>query len=377
MRLLSAWLCVGAVVSQGLVALSASALAPESATGPAAILARAWPFYDFTSASVKPWHLKASYQLYDAEGRHPQEGVFEYWWASPDLSRSTWTRIGLKHTDWHMANGHLSYESEGSPISLFEYKLEAALIAPLPRARDLDPGASRLELKSENGDRTCLTILPADGTGAPAGGETLPQSSPPESTSLDSGQREKGPYPTYCFEAEAPVLRSVYSFERVLTQFTKVRQTQGRFLAHGVVISEGNHKLLSATVDVVEPISLTDPALEPPPSAAKTEVFVDRDVSLRDVQLGQNETRGMLVKRVEPEYPPEARKAGIDGTVVLEAMIGTDGRIHDLRVISAPAASLAASSFAAVSQWEYRPYLLKGRVVPVQTTVTVTFSLGH
>ncbi len=366
MRLLSAWLCVGAVVSQGMVALSAAALAPESATGPAAILARAWPFYDFTSASVKPWHLKVSYTLYDAAGRHPQEGVFEYWWASPDLSRSTWTRTGLKHTDWHMANGHLSYESEGSPISLFEYKLEAALIAPLPRARDLDPGTSRLKLKYEAGDRTCLTILPAHGTGAPGETPGGPKKAPAE-----------GPYPTYCFEAEGPVLRSVYSFERVLTQFTKVRQTQGRFLARGVVISEGNHKLLSATVDLVEPISLTDPALEPPPSAAKTEVFVDRDVSLRDVQLGQNETRGMLVKRVEPEYPPEARKAGIDGTVVLEAMIGTDGRIHDLRVISAPAASLAASSFAAVSQWEYRPYVLKGRVVPVQTTVTVTFSLGH
>ena len=192
MHLLSAWLCVGAVVSQGLVALSASALAPESATGPAAILARAWPFYDFTSASVKPWHLKASYQLYDAEGRHPQEGVFEYWWASPDLSRSTWTRIGLKHTDWHMANGHLSYESEGSPISLFEYKLEAALIAPLPRARDLDPGASRLELKSENGDRTCLTILPADGTGAPAGEKRCRRAPLRKAPAWTAGNEKKG-----------------------------------------------------------------------------------------------------------------------------------------------------------------------------------------
>jgi TonB family protein len=318
---------------------------------------------------MKPWHLKASYMLYDARGRHPQQGVYEYWWASPDLSRSTWTRSGVNHTDWHMGNGHLSYESEGSPISLFEYKLEAALIAPLPRARDVDPATTRLELKSANGERTCLTILPAEGMGAPAGEETPP--------GRPKGHPVQGPHPTYCFESEGPVLRSVYSFERVLTQFTRVRQTQGRFLAHGVVISEGDHKLLSATVDVVEPISLTDPALEPPASAAKTEVFVDRDVSLRDVQLDQNETRGMLVKRVEPVYPPEARKAGIEGTVVLDAMIGTDGRIHDLRVISAPSASLAASSFAAVSQWEYRPYLLKGRVVPVQTTVTVTFSLGH
>ncbi len=58
-------------------------------------------------------------------------------------------------------------------------------------------------------------------------------------------------------------------------------------------------------------------------------------------------------------------------------MIGTDGKIHDLRVISAPAASLAAASFAAVSQWVYRPYLLKGRAVPVQTKMMVTFSLDR
>jgi len=57
-------------------------------------------------------------------------------------------------------------------------------------------------------------------------------------------------------------------------------------------------------------------------------------------------------------------------------MIGTDGKIHDLRVVSAPEASLAAASFAAVSQWEYQPYLQTDRPVPVQTTITVTFSIG-
>jgi TonB family protein len=275
-------------------------------------------------------------------------------------------RTGMSHTDWHLANGQLAYESRGKPVSLFEYKLEGALIAPLPKARDLDPAHFRLESKSSTGGGSCLTILPARDSGEPkdAAGTGEAEQRP-----------EQGPFPTYCFDADAPVLRSVYSFERVLTQFVNVRQTQGRYLAHQIEIGERGRKLLTATVDVVEPISLPDPALVPPSTALKTEIFDSQDVSLNDVEIDQSLARGMLMKRTEPVYPSEARRAGIQGKVVLEAMIGTDGRIHDLRVISAPAASLAASSFAAVSQWEYRPYLMNGRTVPVQTTVMVTFAL--
>jgi TonB family protein len=166
------------------------------------------------------------------------------------------------------------------------------------------------------------------------------------------------------------------SLERVQTQFSHVREWQGRFLPRDVAIGEGEHKLLTARVEVVELIDSTEAALMPPQSAMQTEVFVSSDVDLRDADVQADVARTMLMKRIEPEYPADAKKAGIQGTVVLEAMIGTDGRIHDLRVISAPAAELAASSFAAVSQWEYRPYVMGGRAVPVQTTVTVTFSLG-
>ncbi len=388
MRLLPSLLCIGAAVSQLNVCLHSAPVEPDSGNGPAAVLAKAWPFYDFTSTNVKPWHLKATYLLYDANGKHPQTGVYEYWWASPNQSRSTWMRAGMSHTDWHLANGHLAYKSSGSPLSLFEYKLEAALIAPLPRARDLDPAKFRLDrdgatrdgvsgegAKTEGaaaevktGRESCLTIVPVDEAGGPTPGATEDRA--PETA-------EDEPFPTYCFDVEAPVLRSVYSFERVLMQFSRVRQMQGRFLARRVLISEGDSKLLTARVDVVEPISPSNPALNPPASALKTEVFVSRDVSLKDVELDMEVARRMLIKKTDPAYPVEARKAGIEGKVELEAMIGTDGKIHDLRVISAPAASLAAASFAAVSQWVYRPYLLKGRAVPVQTKMMVTFSLDR
>src|SRR5664279_2713589 len=64
------------------------------------ILAAAAPHYDFSSPEMKPWHLKASYQLYDLKGKPKEQGTWEYWWASPKVHRSSWTRAGAEHTTW-------------------------------------------------------------------------------------------------------------------------------------------------------------------------------------------------------------------------------------------------------------------------------------
>lgn len=371
MHLLSTWLWIGAAVSQGSFGLHAAPPITETGNGPAAVLARAWPFYDFSDTSLKPWHMKVSYLLYDSDGKHPHPGVYEYWWVSPSQSRSTWIRTGLRHTDWHLPNGRLAYEAKGNPLSLFEYKLEAALIAPLPRATDLDPARFRLETDGVKEGESCLTIVPIGGPGA----GNSDQAAPDDAAKRQEPRQEQGPLPTYCFETREPALRSAYSYERVLTQYSDVTPTQGRYLARAVTFFEGDRKLLTARVDKVEPIAISNLALRPPRTALRTEVFVSGDVGLRDAELDMQQAQGMQVRRTEPVYPEEARKAGIQGKVELEAMIGTDGKIHDLRVVSAPAASLAAASFAAVSQWTYRPYLQNDRRVPVQTTITVTFSM--
>jgi TonB family protein len=270
-----------------------------------------------------------------------------------------------------LSNGRLAYEANGNPLSLYESELEAALIAPLPRARDVDPAKFLLETDGVKEGESCLRILPIGGPGAGNPDEVAPDSE----AELPEPSPEPAPSPTYCFETKAPALRSVYSFERVLTQYSDVRQTQGRYLARGVTFLEGDKKLLTARVVKVEPIGFANPALRPTRTSKRTEVFVSRDVSLKDAKLKMEEAQGMQIKKTEPVYPEEARMAGIEGKVELVAMIGTDGKIHDLRVVSAPAASLAAASFAAVSQWEYRPYLQNERAVPVQTTITVTFSM--
>ena len=83
---------------------------------------------------------------------------------------------------------------------------------------------------------------------------------------------------------------------------------------------------------------------------------------------------GNLLTKVLPEYPAEAKKARIQGTVVLSALIGKDGNIQSLRVLSGPN-QLQQSSLDAVRQWTYKPYLLNGDPIEVKTTVNVVFSL--
>jgi TonB family protein len=83
-----------------------------------------------------------------------------------------------------------------------------------------------------------------------------------------------------------------------------------------------------------------------------------------------------LIHSVAPEYPPEAKKMHIEGTVHLHAVIGKDGSVKDLSVIDGDP-DLARAAMKAVQQWRYEPTLLGGKPVEVNTTIAVTFNLNH
>ena len=84
---------------------------------------------------------------------------------------------------------------------------------------------------------------------------------------------------------------------------------------------------------------------------------------------------GMLIQKTQPVYPPIAKAARVQGTVVLQAEISKAGTIQNLRVISGPA-MLQESALDAVRTWRYRPYLLNGEPVEVETTINVIYTLG-
>jgi protein TonB len=83
-------------------------------------------------------------------------------------------------------------------------------------------------------------------------------------------------------------------------------------------------------------------------------------------------SEGQLVNRVEPVYPQIAKISGIQGQVKLHAIIGRDGRIQSLSAVSGHPLLLRAA-MEAVEQWRYRPYVLNGEAVEVETFITVNF----
>ena len=92
------------------------------------------------------------------------------------------------------------------------------------------------------------------------------------------------------------------------------------------------------------------------------------------VRISQGVTKGLLIHRVEPAYPTLARAARVQGDVVLSAVIDVNGQITNLQLVSGHP-MLVPAALEAVRQWRYKPYLLNGTPVEVETTITVIFSL--
>jgi len=93
------------------------------------------------------------------------------------------------------------------------------------------------------------------------------------------------------------------------------------------------------------------------------------------VRVSQGVSQGLLVHQVKPTYPPLARQARIQGTVVLQAVISKDGSIEHLTLVSGHP-MLAPAAVEAIKKWRYMPYESDGKAVEVQTEVQVIFTLA-
>lgn len=91
--------------------------------------------------------------------------------------------------------------------------------------------------------------------------------------------------------------------------------------------------------------------------------------------VSPEEIVGYVLTKVPPKYPPDAKKAGIQGKVALETIIGKSGHVENLKVVSGPA-KLQQSALDAVSQWTFRPFFKDGAPVEVKTTINVIYRLA-
>jgi protein TonB len=95
---------------------------------------------------------------------------------------------------------------------------------------------------------------------------------------------------------------------------------------------------------------------------------------LQDLHVSQGVSRGLLVKEIPPAYPASALRMRVEGAVELLATISKNGDISTVKILSGDP-QLARAAADAVKQWKYKPYLLNGEPVEIQTQVTVKFKM--
>ncbi len=157
-----------------------------------------------------------------------------------------------------------------------------------------------------------------------------------------------------------------HTFERRLMHLTETQRPLPRLRRALTLTAAAAFALTACTTALALRVNVASPtatAAEAPSAPAPHTARVSGGVMA-----------GNLLTHVNPTYPQAARDAKIQGAVVLHAVIGKDGTIENLTVISGPA-DLRASALEAVRQWTYKPYILNGEPTAVETTITVNYSL--
>ena len=132
------------------------------------------------------------------------------------------------------------------------------------------------------------------------------------------------------------------------------------------------------TADAPAPslIGMAAPGASVPPPNLVTSTEPAFKPTLQTLNISQGVSQGLLIKKVPPSYPPNALRMHIEGAVELMATITKSGVIAQIKVLSGdPQLTKAATD--AVKQWKYKPYLLNGEPVEIQTQITVNFKLPH
>jgi TonB family protein len=315
---------------------------------PKALLREAIRVNTLTGADMKPWHLKATVTALDENGNVTDEGTVEEFWAGNHKSKEIFHGRVFVQTIYSTEKGTFRTGSSVNPPNV------------LPRARN--EFLSPVTMQDQMIGRWTFNREQRAGSGTPLTCLTVTGLSTSDGFSKIDG-------PTYCLETSDLSFRSTtYTNSQYEVDRSNLQRFQGVFVPGDIAISSKGKPILKAHLDLIETMNPVDDALlVPPPDAVSAPLVVN---------ISGGVSQAMLLQKVAPSYPEEAKAAGIKGTVVLQARIGKDGRISDLKVISG-APELQEASIEAVRQWVYRPYLLNGELVEVNTTINVVFMLGR
>ncbi|HEX5234350.1 MAG TPA: energy transducer TonB [Silvibacterium sp.] len=292
------------------------------------------------SPDMKPWHLKATYQTYDADNKPKDQGTFEEWCASPDRYKISYSSSSFNQVQYH--NGDKTWTTGDTGWVPFRLSMvQDYLVHPL---RIPDPVYTQ-HFILVNKQLGAVSLVCADSN----------------SSAIDKSPTSDS---IFCFDPQKPVLRLERPDGNIFVLFNDTMLVNNQFVDKQILIEDSTHPIVKAEVTTLEFPSVPDPALVPPASAISN----DRPTAAPGVMAGKR------ISGQDIKYPLTARQERLQGSVMLAAVIDKSGSIAELEVISGPK-DLRESTVKAIQTWKYTPYLVNGKPVDVRTVINVDYSM--
>jgi TonB family protein len=292
---------------------------------------------------AQPWHLKATYEVFSADGTSKDKGTFEEWWI----------HAGQYKLAFHSSS--LSLEEYGSPDGTFRTsgqdwpgKPVGMILKMIMNPIENESASTKAMLK--NYERN-LGTLKLQCTAFVYPGMTGP---PQDSYS-------------YCFAPSNAILLYSSNRERVFqTIFENVSLVQGQYVGRQMEVFLVGKRWLSVHIDSVDALG---PRAIPDMSVPASALRVNRHEDPAGIVTG-----GKAIQRAPAEYPPIAKQRRAEGMVVIGATVGIDGHTKNLEILSGPPL-LQNAAMDAARRWVYEPYIQNGQPVEADIEINVEFRL--
>jgi TonB family protein len=291
-----------------------------------------------------PWHLKATYEVLGDDGKSIDTGTYEEWRVSAKQYRIALHSQSISVEEYGGDHGTFRTGKQswpGKPLSAIQTMIERP-IAPVAQPEKTE--LRNFERNFGSGNLPCTAL-------------SVPSTKKPEDAE------------SYCFDPVHAALLYASTPNRVFqTLFREIVSIHDRYQAKDMQMFLQGRPWLKVHIDTIAALNSGDlQALTVPADAIP--------VTARTREGGEA-MRGRLVEKAVPAYPSAAKLQGVQGTVVINGIIGTNGHFRELHVLSGPP-MLQQAALDAARQWVYSPYLVDGQAVEVETDINVVFVLAR
>ena len=286
-----------------------------------------------------PYHLKATFQVFGPDGKPADTGTYEEWRISDQQFRAILHSPSLAVEEFGSGSG-ISYSGQWPGLPLGD--LTRLIARPVPVVPPEKIALENFQKSFGAQKLPCTALL------------------------LRDKKETRSNAPFLCFAPENGVLLYTSGLNSAFqTLFKETGSVRGHFFARSIEQYIAGRQWLKVHIDTFEGLNKgsSDPFIVP--ADASPAPLFDFFATMAE---------GNLVKKAVPVYPETAKLQGLQGTVIVDAVIGKDGRPGRLEPIEGPE-MLYKPSIEAVRQWTYTPFLVNGKPVEVELLINVVYAL--